>query len=324
MKITQLFLVLFVFSLWSCQKDNLNENENLRVDQTVDYGNPTIEKGILNFKNEAHFEEYMVSLDDSTKLKSLQAMTGFSSLYKTVIAGATDPNAIDEKIEQFNIDDKKLLSTINANHEIIIGEWYFKFFPSSKEIKVYSLVNYRANNLTNEQIYSFNDDVFEGLEKGIFGCGETCKQEKEDGTEKEEYCTMKNSGNTYQIRLKSIYNSYGVWRKLQSKFKHKCSSGISCWGIDDATSFSVGYNTEWKKRCKNAGAGYKPVVCLDAPPATDILDCGQFADWGTSWEHMHYQGTRCLSVFKLKTWVGFTNVCTLLPEYRETEEIVGQ
>lgn len=332
-RINLLPIILFVFIFFACSKSSVEErngtsntSQNITVsdrDGTLSYG--YITNGRFVFESPDKFESYVLSLQGQN-LDNVEAAFGIQSFRKYSNGNAASPI----------IDDVYFASAINKDGILQVGTDAFKMCPAERKVLVYRNANEsKVLQLKNTTIaggvppgmlvFNFEDDAFDMLDNptgvGQWWCGDGCAHHDKDLERLGHYCDAANGSADFKYKLKLKYNAFTIWHSLKIKFKHRCQDncddGTVSSGNADAADFDLRWVASWKKRCRDSGSAQREFIVCDVPGI-----CGNnWPEASADYEHVFYNGIRCLSSFDLKGQARLSSKCSGSTAIITTEEL---
>lgn len=313
--------IYFLPTFFSCNKEEqiiISPQKDVEVNENVSYNyrsnsNPTITNGRLVFENESHFNSTLQELDETDR-NEWESNLGFISARSIYLSELNEDELSD--LTELPIDDASLMSVLNQFNIIQVGAWVFKL--NAEEKNVYALNSNHQDKIKlleansperNEDIhvFSFDDDIFELLETGIYRTGNSCPGSCA-GAESvtldpiwDNYCEEEIYGVTYKhkVFIKAKYFNGGITRKLFTEFKHRSRNSHG----SDFVDYTVGYAASWTTKCGGFGQtaqGYGGFNLNGQP----LYCC-----YGKDREIIHYRDSRCLSTYTVNSGVIFLNRC---------------
>ncbi len=325
-KLLSIFLVVSVF--FACNKGSIEERNNHTDNSTVsDRTIPTygaLTNGRFVFDSLTQFEEYVLSLQGQN-LDNLEATLGFQSFRKYSNGSAAAPL----------IDDAYFASVVNKDGILQIGTDAFKMCPADRRVLVHRNANEtKVLQLKNTTIaggiptgilvFTFEDDIFDLLDNpsgvGKWWCGDWCAGNDKEVDKLGNYCDA-SSGTNFKYKLKLKHLTLGLWHSLKIKFKHRCTDncddGTVSSGNANATDFDLQWTANWKKRCRDSGSSQRSFVVCPLPGQCG----GNWPEGAADFEHVFYNGVRCLSSFSLTGQARLASKCNGSNDIITTEEL---
>lgn len=310
-----LAIMLNLFS--SCNKSN----------DIVTISNPTIsrefnlqeESNMLLFPDEETFERCILKLD-TIDCDTWELDNEFISARKVYLTNNPESDSLP-------MDDKSLMTVLNENYMVGIGNWRFKLNPISRKVFVLSADNLNkidllmAEDESDEDIvvFSFDDDIWGDL-AGSAKCNDECANGDKEKIKEKGYC--ESDTRKFKSKCKLKYNNFGIIKKIKISFSHRCMLNCSLvvsggGNAADFTEFSVGYSGSYQKKCGGSGNPNKP-ICFSNFQQTIL--CYSDRDY----DENIYHGTKCLSSFNIYGYFYWVNMCTTnLPFEIETLQITN-
>lgn len=313
-----LMLAIMLNHFSSCNKSNdivTLPNDNIVKNSASRELGLQDENGVLLFPDEETFEKCILKLD-SIDCNAWELENEFISARKIYLTNNPEADSLP-------LDDKSLMTVLNANYMVGVGNWRFKLNPISKKVFVlpadklekFDLLLAEEENDSDIQVYSFSDDVW-GQLSGSAKCNEECINADKEKVKEKGYC--ESNGRKFKSKCKLKYNNFGITKKIKISFSHRCmmncSSVVSGGGnAADFTQFSIGYHGSYQKKCAGNGNPDKPICFLNIQKT--VL-CYNDRDY----DENIYHGTKCLSDLSLYGYFFWVNMCTTSTDF-ETETL---
>jgi hypothetical protein len=293
----------------SCQKELINNsNQKFLTSKTSNYE-------ILHFSTVDEFELKMKSIEKNVfkygkvYFEQWKKENNITTTFKDI-----NKNIKEEQIENTVLENEELSTILNPDGMVVIENHVFKFDNFRRYIYVNDLKMFIKNNefdTINALKFNFNADVFEELGYNVQIENEklgNCKPCATNGNEKEklknEYCTFVIADKTdlkFTYKFKEVYQHFGIWRRLLTKFKHWQSAGAS---TTDDTKFDVFYSYSYtvKSGCETSSATL-PFLGFDLFLNRLYKDTGSGKTW------LHYSSSKCLHKYKLTSAIYILDLC---------------
>ncbi len=237
-----------------------------------------VKDGRIIFKDEGAYnsvaDSFLNGLEDASLLDSeispdeyldnWENEIGFFSFRRSYL---TNPNPAGfGDFQDYPIDDVFLMTTLNPNGLVQVGNWIFRMIPETEEVKALHrdnihllphLINPGNDSYPEILNFTYQDEVFEEIE--VYGEENKwpCLDPSAAGDSyqtKSEVCPSE--GNSFFVKVNLKYNRFGIREKLvlEVKAKHRTSAGDF-----------VGYGN-WKVRCRDKHSYTKNASCSFGTP----------------------------------------------------------
>ena len=236
-------------------------------------------------------------------LKSSQS--NFKSLKMAIEEYHTDPSArqLDNPSDTLYEDYGLLPEILNEDKIVKIGEHLIKVDLHSETVAVLPVSNQEQyddlvnDNYDNENImlFSTEDEVLEMLDEGYYSNGRSqlfCRDRKPKGEmEKVRYYYYSDpvAQYDYRVLVKHGYQKAGIYFSLMTKLKHgqrRSGAGTFTPYATAPTTIPLDWFHRFKKRCRSSH---------------DQDSGSKYENWDNKLSRRHYEGTRRLARFWIKS-----------------------
>ncbi len=310
------FFLLVGGLFFACNKEDVQELTSIENATEIDFLEkneitPQVSNGYLVFECEEKMEEFIIKLTKSEVDPTTIASTfGFNSYLEHV--PQTEQNEVI-------FGDKYFAATLNMDGMIGVGTYIFKVNPPTEEVFVISnsagnksikaLKNAQSqNNLpSNALVFSFEDEIFELLEKGAtceekMGCDEDCSPPQRVIKQDFKYCGENDEFELigfYWLQVR--YSKVGFWKYANIHFQQGAVNGIS------TADWDIRYSARWKRKCRTPiGSDFSDYVCSFVPLQGED-QCFPFSS--SRFKNRLYQSTRCLSAYDIRADARIESIC---------------
>jgi hypothetical protein len=306
-----------VLTMGACQK-----NQKLQNQQTVSVSNsslrensenpystdvPILNDGRFVFRDEEHFEVFLISLNDAN-YSEFEDDFNFIS-YKKIVQSNMTETQIAETMD-LPISSDRLGTILNKFGIVQIGKWIIKI--NGENAMYYALDEQHTNEIDGLILpepnsihvlpFSCEENFFDLMDSDngtANKCSEKCRSTKKSKDNEDNGCNL--DGKNYHYKFELHVDEYGIWTELREKFKY-LKNGSFC-----DTHFDFYYKYNYTKRCKGGNSVIK-YYSLNAMPGQPQWLVGGYTQQSNK-TIVHYKGTRCLSDYYLESHVIYNQMC---------------